>query len=56
MAFELDTSALIAIALFSLSLLVKNTIDTAKLKTRVNGLCSRISELRATVDTAAFRR
>lgn len=56
MAFELDTSALIAIGLFTLSLLVKNTVDTVRLKTRVDGLCARITELRATVDTAAFRR
>lgn len=56
MVFELDTSALLAIGLFTLSLLIKNTVDTARLKARVDGLCSRISELRATVDTAAFRR
>ena len=56
MVFELDTSALLAVALFSMSMLIKNTVDTARLKARVDGLCARITELRATVDTAAFKR
>ena len=55
MAFGADISILLAVGLFSLGLLVKNTADTARLKARVDGLCARIQEIRSTMDSAAFK-
>lgn len=54
--WDFDTSLILGIVLFMLGLIIKNTVDTAKTRTKVDSLSARYAELRNTMDAAAFRR